>query len=194
MNLRGEAPFERVGYGRGWYSRGWYEQVGWAPVYSPVCNAPCVTRLAPGGYRLALAKYGGPAVPSSEPVVIDGPSTIHAHYVDRGGLRAAGWVLSIAGTIGGVVMIIASENSQNICDTFGNCYTHDSINGPLLAGGIGVILVSGIVGTVLAFQRDEAHITVEPLRLPVVGALKESPLAAIGAEAPPQGAALSLRF
>jgi hypothetical protein len=195
MTLRGTVPFERVGfYGHGWYRQGWYGQVGWASIYAPICNQPCATQLAPGAYHLALAKYGGPAVPAPEPVVINGPSTVHGNYIDRSGLRVAGWVIGIAGTVGGIVMVVASANNQNVCDTFGNCYNREKTNGPLLAGGIGVLLVSGIVGSVLAFQHDEAHITVEPMSLPVASTLKESPLAAVSAEAPPQGIAVSVRF
>jgi hypothetical protein len=194
LDFSGGVPFERIGYGRGWYHRGWYGQLGWAPVYSPICNQPCTTRLAPGQYRLALAKDGGPAIPVFEPVVIGGPSTLHAYYTDRSGLRAAGWVISVAGIVGGIVMIVASANSEDVCDDNGNCYTHETANVPLLAGGIGVLVVSGIVGSILAFQHDEAHITIEPLKLPGVGAIHESALAGLAAEAPPQGAALSVRF
>ncbi len=194
LNFSGGVPFERIGYGRGWYHHGWYGRLAWAPVYSPVCNQPCMAHLAPGEYHLALAKEGGPAVPAPEPVVIGGPSTIHAYYTDRSALRATGWVVSIAGIVGGIVMIAASASSEDVCDADGNCYRHETVNAPLLAGGIGVLVVSGIVGSILAFQRDEAHITVEPLTLPAVGAMRESPLAALGAEAPPQGAALSIRF
>lgn len=193
LSLSGEAPFETIGwYGRGWYRRGWYGQFGWTPVYSAVCDQPCTTRLAPGGYHLALAKYGGPAVPAPEPIVISGPSTIHGDYTDRSGLRTASWIVGVAGAVGGLLLVVASAQSENVCDAYGDCYTHETASGPLLAAGVGVLLASAIVSTVLVFQRDEAHITVEPLTLPSSRATGRSPLADLGGVARPQGAALSL--
>jgi hypothetical protein len=194
LSLRGEAPVtEVVGLRRPW----WYERAyvhGYEPVYAPICNQPCSSHLIPGEYHLAISKDGGRIVPAPEPAVINGPSTVRTEYIDRSGMRAAGWVISIAGTIGGIVMIVASAKDDEVCDSDGNCYSRETVNGPLLAGGIGVLLVSGIVGSILAFERDEAHITVQPLTLPSVGRNREAPIVALGAAPPPQGAALQITF
>jgi hypothetical protein len=168
----------------------WYYERGFVPVYSPVCDGSCTTELAPGEYHLALAKNGGRAIPAGA-VVLNGPAAIHGSYDDRSGLRVLGGVILVAGIIGGIVMIVASAEDQT-CDSNGYCTTQ--LNGPLLGGGIGVIVGSAIIGTILAAQRDSAHITVMPLTLPTVGALKESPMAALGAGPAPQGAALTVKF
>jgi hypothetical protein len=192
LSMSGGAPFERFHpyhYGL-WGGRYSY---GWAPLYSPVCDQACVTRFAPGAYQLALSKNGGPAVPAYGPAVVNGPSLIRGSYSDRSGVRVAGWVIGVAGLVGGIVMIAASASRDDVCDADGYCYRHETANGPLLVGGIGLLLASGIVGGVLASQRDEAHISIEPLRLSSYGALRES-LAALGAEAHPEGAALALHF
>lgn len=188
LALSGETLVERYGY----YRYGWYPRMGVAPMYSPICDGPCTTGLGPGAYRVALGRGDGRAVPVPEPLVVEGPTAVRGYYTDRSGLRAAGWVVGVGGAVGGVVMVIASANGPTVCDDAGYC--HAQVDGALLGGGIGVILATGIVGSILAFQRDEAHITVEPLRLSSVGTTREAPLAALGAARPPQGAALTMSF
>ena len=189
--LGGVTPVERIvpGYWGWWYER------GYAPVYAPVCVAPCSASMVPGAYRLALGKPGGRAVPASQPVVLDEPSVVHGHYTDRSGLRAAGLVVGIAGTVGGIVMIVASaDGTETVCDVDGNCFDRTRVNGPLLAGGIGVIVVSVIVGTLLGLQHDGAQLTVEPLRAQSVGVGSAPAMDRLASLSSLEGAALTLRF
>ena len=172
---------------------GWdYYERRFAPVYTSVCEGPCTTRLPSGPYRFALVK-GGRVVPASESVVLEGPATLRGHYVDRSGLRAAGLAVGIAGAIGGFVMIVASARSSEVCDASGFCSFDQTADGPLLGAGIGVLVGSAILGSILTFQRDAAHVTVEPLSLPSGRAGREAPLLALGT-APLQGAAVALHF
>ncbi len=191
LSLAGEAPFERFG----WYYHGWWLEHGYAPEYARVCEGPCVARFEPGEYHLALAKDGGPPVAVREPVMVRGPSMIRASYKDRSGLRAAGLAVGVLGLAGGVVMIAASARTETVCDGAGDCFERDRANGPLVAGGIGVILASAIVGTVLALQHDEAHVTLEPLELPSPPEARPTALADLRrSAAAAQGAALKVRF
>jgi hypothetical protein len=188
LSLSAEMPVERFGYfGYG----GWYYREGLAGIYSSVCVGPCVARFAPGPYRVAIARPGGRAVPAPELLVVRGPTLVRGYYADRSGLRAAGWVIGITGLVGGIVMIAVSADGPEVCDVYGYCQRQ--VNGALLAGGIGVILATSITGSVLAMQRDEAHITVEPLTTPAAGR-RESPFATVSALGRPQGAALTVRF
>ncbi len=192
LSMSGAVPVERFHpYHHYWW--GGRYSYGWAPAYSPVCDQACATRFFPGPYHLALAKNGGSPVPADGPAVIRGPSLIRASYSDHSGVRAAGWVVGIGGLVGGIVMIAVSVSDERRCDADGYCDHQETARAPLLVGGIGVLLVSGIVGGVLAAQRDEAHISVEPLRLSSYGALRET-AAASGAGSLPQGAALALHF
>jgi hypothetical protein len=164
-------------------------------VYSSICREPCSAHLVPGQYQLALAKEGGGAVPVAEPVMIGGPSSVHAEYVDRTGLRIAGWVIGIAGSVTGAILIaVSSRGSEVVCDSNDDCFRQQRYDGGLLAGGIIVVVASVITGSILVSRRDEAHVTVEPLTLPSVGTTHEAPIAALGAMAPVQGAALALHF
>ncbi len=190
--MSGAEPFAVMRYRRhfwgGYYGVGY----GWAPVYSPVCGQPCRTGFVPGNYRLALSKDGGPVVPVWGATAIRGPSVLRASYTDRGALRATGWVVGIAGLVGGIVMIAASVHAHEECDPSGYCFEHDTADGGLLVGGIGVIVASGIVGGILISQRDQAFITVEPLRLSSFKP-RES-IAAAGDYPRPDGAMLALHF
>jgi hypothetical protein len=186
MMQTGELPFRHVQR----FRHAWYVERGFTPAYSPICDGPCTTELAPGPYHLALSKDGGRSLPVGS-VVLTGPSTIRASYVDRSAERILGGVLVVGGVIGGITMIVVSIQCQAY-DSNDSCT--NAVNGPLLGGGIGVIVAGAVIGGILAAQHDTAQISVTPLTLPTVGALKESPMAALGAEPPPQGAALTVRF
>jgi hypothetical protein len=160
------------------------------PQYSPVCEGPCATQLVPGAYHLALSKDGGPAVPAEE-VLLQGPSSIHAEYEDHSAERVLGGMILVGGMIGGVAMVVVSAGRQT-CDSGDSCTT--KVDEQLLAGGIGVVLGSAILGTILAAQHDTAHVEVTPLALPGMGSRKEWPGAALSAAAPPQGVAVRVRF
>jgi hypothetical protein len=186
MMVTGEVPFRRVQR----FRRAYYVERGFAPAYSPICEGPCTTELAPGEYHLGLSKDGGRTIPAGT-VVLNGPASIRSYYEDHSGERLLGGILVVGGIIGGIVMIVASVNGQT-CDNDGSCETN--VNGPLLGGGIATIIGGAIIGGILVSQRDTARISVTPLTMPSVGTLKESPMAALNAEPPPQGMALSVRF
>jgi hypothetical protein len=189
MMKTGEMPYRHVER----FRRVWYVERGFAPAYSPICEGPCTTALVPGEYHLALSKAGGRSVPAGS-VVLNGPSTIRGYYEDHSAERILGGVLVVGGIVGGIIMIVVSAQGQT-CDTeSGECTT--SVNGPLLAGGIGTIIGGSIIGGILAAQRDTARIMVTPLGMVGIGpgAQKESPMAALNAEPPPQGLAFGVKF
>jgi hypothetical protein len=158
--------------------------------YAQVCAGPCTTELVPGEYALAISKNGRSPVPA-EAVRLDGPSTVQASYDDRRGLRILGGVILAVGVGGGVSLIVVSAATQT-CNG-GGCSSN--FNGTIFGASIGIIAAAAIAGTLLASMEDTAHVSVTPLTIPspMVGALKESLGAALGA-APPQGAALTYRF
>jgi hypothetical protein len=150
--------------------------------------------MQPGEYRLALSKDGGRAVPSLSPAIVQGPSVIHGAYVDRSGARAGGLVLGFGGTAAGIIMVALSAKSDDVCDsTSGYCYRKTTFNTPLAAGGVAVFIGSVIIGSILATQRDEAHISVTPLL--GLNRLEAEPAPAVASIVPAvQGAALTMRF
>lgn len=175
----------------GW-RHGWWVERRLAPAMSPMCTSPCTTALPAGTYNLALAKDGGPPVPSDTPVTISGPSTVQGHYVDRSGTRAAGAAIGIGGSLAGLVLSIASVHGQSVCDAVGDCGTREVIDAPMMAAGIGTILGSVIIGGILGSQRDEAHFTLAPLTLTRVE--RPATTASQAAQSAPKGAALTVRF
>jgi hypothetical protein len=195
MTLSGIMPYQEVAYvRRGWWRpRRYYYGFGAEAVYAPLCDGPCNLRLRRGPYHLAIARPGGPVLPVPGFQVIPDSSTIHAHYVDRSGQRTAGYIVGIVGGIAGIIMMFESFDSHDVCDAYGDCYTHSDVNGPLFAGGIGVFIGTTIVSSILIFQRDEASLAITPLRLASLGTTRDMRLSALpGLQ--PQGAVMTLAF
>jgi hypothetical protein len=172
------------------WRHGWYYGVGAAALYTPLCQGPCQITLSTGAYDMALSKNGGGPVHTDEPVVIDGPSTLRAEYVDHSGLRLAGTVIGLGGIVTGVVLlVVAASNRETTCDVNDYCTRTSDVNDGLVVAGVATILGSAIIGSVLALQRDQAHVFVSPLML---GNIRE--LGGMAALAPPQGGTIGLRF
>jgi hypothetical protein len=163
----------------------------WAlmPSYSTACLGTCDARFMPGTYDLALEK--GFRIAAAEPLTLTHPAILRGHYTDRSGLRVAGVVLGIGGVIAGSIMIFESVHREGICDRSGYCYFNDTVDAPLLASGIGVVIGSVIAGSILAWQRDEARFTVFPL---TVSALMPREGARFAAQALPEGAGVRVAF
>jgi hypothetical protein len=157
----GEVPVERlvrVGHG-------WYREQGLTPRYASVCEGPCSARFEAGEYHFALGRVGGGVVELG-PVQITGPSTLRAHYADHHAVRLLGLALDVAGTIAGAIMIAASVHPQTLCEpTSGLCYSHETVNGGVMAGGIGVVVGSVVFGSILATRHDEASLAITPTTL-----------------------------
>jgi hypothetical protein len=168
-----------------------YDSERWYALYSPVCQGPCSTRLEPGEYHLALAK-GGRVVPVRGAVDLRGPATLRGAYIDRSVLRATGLIIGVAGTVGGFIMVVAAAQNGAMCDVNGICVSRGTTDGPLLAGGVALLVASVVTGSILTFQHDGARITVEPLVLPG-RATREGALTAFGASQP-EGGAVALHF
>ena len=196
MTLSGVMPVQRVAFvRRGWWRpRSYFYGVGAEPVYASLCEGPCDLRLMRGPYNLALSKADGSLIPVEGPQVIAGPSTLHAHYADRSGLRTAGAVVGIVGTIGGIVMMFESVHDKEACDAYGDCHMQSDVNGALLAGGIGVFIGSAVVASILIFQHDDARITITPLRLPNVVRTGERTLIPGVGNSSPRGASMTIIF
>jgi hypothetical protein len=143
---RGVVPLVRFEGG----PRYWWIEQGYTPTYGLLCPGPCTTSIAPGTYRLALARDGDPPVPARETISIAGPSKLHASYVDHSGERLAGLLVGVGGSTVGALMAITAMRATDVLDQ------------PLMVSGIGVALGSLIAGGALASVNDEAHVTVDP--------------------------------
>lgn len=187
--MNGVAPVRYpvyYGYGWGFYHRH-FVYGGYAPVYTPICRGPCDASMEPGTYELALEKNG--RVVRAGPTYIPGSAELRGTYVDRSGARTAGVVVLVVGSIAGLVMTVASFERHETCDV-DVCFDRDTVNGPLFAAGIGVLVGSIVTGSILASLHDKAFITVRPLH---VSSVRGMPGVAFD-RAVTEGAALSLRF
>lgn len=169
LDQRGMMPFESVHYDwPGWwgspYAYGYYHAMGAAPIYEPICDGPCMSRVGGGPHEFALAKPGGPIVPVPVQIAITEPSVVRARYVDRSDLRTAGVLIGVVGSLGGLVMMILSVHDAQECDA-STCTTRSRVDGALAAGGLGLFAGSIVTSAVLINQKDKAQVSIAPLRL-----------------------------
>ncbi len=156
----GSAPFLHFEGG----PRFWWVERGYAPTFGLLCQGPCTTTMAPGMYRLALGKEAAAPVPVRELISIERPSRLHASYIDRTGERTAGLLVGVGGGVIGALMSIVAVRTADVCNIHGFCHPHTVFDEPLMVTGIGVAVGAIIGGGLLASQRDEAHLSVEPLK------------------------------
>lgn len=159
----------------GWpHPYGYYREVGMAPIYSPVCEGPCLTQVRPGAHQFALAKPGGAIVPVAGLRTISEPSLIRAHYVDRSDFRTAGVLIGVLGAIGGLVMIAVSVHDEQQCNG-DTCTTGPTVDDGWAVAGLGVFAGSVVTSVLLLNQNDEAQLSISPLRLAPLDSRHDAP-------------------
>ncbi|WP_394837533.1 hypothetical protein LVJ94_11555 [Pendulispora rubella] len=156
--------------GHGW-SFGWGNHVG-GPVlfsgkgktYANVCAAPCEAEVPKGEQTLAVSYEG--RKPIDVPLIVRGPSKIQIDYTSNLDVRVAGLVIGIASVGGGIAAAVVGHNQGDInCgqDSAGSYRCRETERDYTMIGvGLGVALVGGIVGTIMALTHDEAKLTVAP--------------------------------
>ncbi len=112
-----------------------------------LCGVPCTIDVPRGSHQFALSQGGDPVPARAIDILRDG--TLATHYVDRGVLRAVGWITLVVGGLAGaawmVVPLLTTDYSSD-----------DWLVG--LIGGAAVLSVSEIVGLILALQGDAAEL------------------------------------
>jgi hypothetical protein len=94
-------------------------------------------------------------------VVVDRPSVLEGTYTSRARRRRAGWItLGVGSAVGMAVMLSSLAFIGDIVTGEGEDWT---AMGALLGVGGGILLVSEIVGLVLAMAPDRAAIRALPL-------------------------------
>jgi hypothetical protein len=172
--------------GAAWAGRGLGTWAGDAAGYEHICTAPCEATLPAGTYRLALSQGGGMPVEPRNAVTIERSSLLYGTYTSRKVLRTIGWVVLGAIILGGTALMFPAVQSGQ--------------SSPVLADGAFMMLGS-LIGLMLAFERDRAHIyavTLDPaldsaaLRSPLLSRREGALFTPDGAGA--QGLALRARF
>lgn len=122
--------------------------------FALVCVAPCIADLPAGSHRLGVARGTGHPVRADE-IVHLGPRDLHLEldYVDRSGIRVAGWLTWIGGIVaGGALALAAIFAGPEECRASGRCTPTLDLS-MLIAGGV-IICIAPIVGVPLAFWGD----------------------------------------
>jgi hypothetical protein len=129
--------------------------------FRTLCTAPCTVEMNPGTYEFALSEGDGRPVIAQRVVVPAGHNSMRGDYSSRAGVRTAGFVVSLVGVTTGLVLIFypilsASEKCAN-----GICSGRD-IDYTMIWVGVGVTVVSAIVGSILASRPDIANVELIP--------------------------------
>jgi hypothetical protein len=138
--------------------------VGWNTVsidaYTPLCTTPCTTSLAPGSYRVAVGTASGKPVPVEDPIVVGSGDSVKVEYQSNTGMRAAGWVILIVGTLAGTALMLTATSTEpctpstttfsTTCIPQTTTNTDQVLMGGVVAGG------SALVGLILILQKDHA--------------------------------------
>lgn len=135
----------------------------YATGYERVCTTPCDVSLPAGTETLALSRDNKAPLAAEAVTLPAGTSEVRGSIESRAGIRAAGWVIAIGGTIvGSVLMFTASKKEQN-CD-FGVCSDMTTIDTGKLVGGA-VVMGAGLgLGIAMVGVRDKAIVEVNPQR------------------------------
>jgi hypothetical protein len=161
--------------------------------YRDVCIAPCGAVLPAGTYHMALSSHGGRPVAVSEPVQIEGPSTLQTSYESRAGTRAAGIVITALGGATGLVLIIAGElHTTNECTAGSDSCTFPTLSPDtgLMLAGVATLVVGTLIGVTLILQHDQSTVQVVPLQEGLAAPLTVNRKEAV---APSNGQGLALR-
>jgi hypothetical protein len=142
--------------GFGWSGSNSFSMLAYS--YSAICSAPCESALPAGGHRLAVSRESGTPVDAGM-VQITGPGTLTGSYTSRRGLRIAGWITLAAGTAVGMAIAMGGGFGAASDDPDDPNFT---IHWGWFGAGMGVMLVSEIVGLILGMQRDRARIAFQP--------------------------------
>jgi hypothetical protein len=116
--------------------------------FAPLCTAPCDVQVPARAYRLGVSQgQGQPRRADHNLFTLSHDTSFRLEYESREGFRIAGWIIFIAGELGGLVATLAP------LFTNAGDWTTD------LIAGLVVIGVTAIVGLALAFLNDHADIT-----------------------------------
>jgi hypothetical protein len=119
---------------------------GTAENFQRLCTAPCEVSLPRGVHKLALTLPDG-RMARTESLILERDSGVEARYVSKAGVRTAGWIILLGGTLLGTLMIFHNEED---CDGFDIC----ELEFPLLVPGTILATASIVTGMVMALQFD----------------------------------------
>jgi len=124
--------------------------------FERLCGVPCELQVPPGSHQFALSQGNGGEVPA-EALDIRGDGTLYTHYVDRTGIRVAGWLTLIIGGLAGAAWMVIPLATTD----FGLSGDDSWLVG--LIGGSSVLIVAEVVGLILALQGDGSELRFDAL-------------------------------
>ncbi|HXK19530.1 MAG TPA: hypothetical protein VNG33_17090 [Polyangiaceae bacterium] len=129
--------------------------------YERLCTAPCSINIPAGTEKLALSEADGEPVPATSVTFPSGESTLKGNIESNQGVRSGGIVVMLIGAVAGSVAVYASIGSHQDCSGYVGCDTKSDVNLPLMALGMGVLGVGGLVGVLMLMTPDESHVEMQ---------------------------------
>jgi hypothetical protein len=121
--------------------------------FEPLCTAPCTAHLPAGTYRLGLSTSDDNSVlPAPKQLALNGKVTLDGRIASNAGIRVAGWVVTLASLVGGLIL---ANQSDKRCDGTYSCVT----TYPNRGAGATVGAMGMAVGVMLSMQPDRADIS-----------------------------------
>lgn len=121
--------------------------------FSPICTAPCATRLERQSHAFGVSLDKRDPVPVKDGLLtLDQPSTLLLDYQDQTGIRTAGWLIAIGSIIAGSAIMMAPLLGSG------------SIDGSLAliaTGGI-VMTLGSVIGLLMIYTKDSASVRIQP--------------------------------
>jgi hypothetical protein len=135
--------------------------------YERLCTAPCEVTMPAGTEVFALSRPDERAR-EAEPVTFPaGASRIHGTIESRAGVRVAGWLIGLGGTVAGAALMLTSREDEERCSDISGCHTTTGLNTTKFLLGVSVMSVGMGVGFYMAFRPDVAKVEVASKQLPL---------------------------
>lgn len=117
--------------------------------FRELCKAPCDVTLDPGTYALAMTvDDDDDPIRADTEIELVKPMSVEGEYTSYVGVRAAGYVISLAGLIAGVVLVVNPPGDD------------DTLGAKTVLPGVLTGLISGLVGGIMTRVDDDAEIYV----------------------------------
>jgi hypothetical protein len=122
---------------------------------SVICTAPCASKLPIGTHALSMSYRDSPPLAGESVRISENGANVHGTYISRANTRLAGLITLATGFVtGAAVSYIGFSRTRKECSTDFGCSEEPHPNFVLVAGGVGLAGLSGVIGIALVSRRD----------------------------------------
>jgi hypothetical protein len=131
-----------------------------------LCMPPCKAELPKGPYRFGLKVPGRKTAWSPSTFALEEPDIFEGSYDSRRGSRIAGGIV-LGGSLATAIALIAvgAQSKQTCTASTSSAYSgasdvcESSVSTPIIASGLVLGLVGGVIGVVLMSKKDRSNVS-----------------------------------